>query len=160
MSKKHLPTPDSNELKIINPILPENINQFYIKFAENNTTLIHQLINILQNNVKIPHNQWQHVCIQMDQIVESISKTIEDTCSAPPVPMLTNQTSKHGSYLPQKLQKQWKKELSTYHIIQKAIKTITQDTNWRIHPTFTNLQNHQLIEIPNLPNDPLLIKNG
>jgi hypothetical protein len=65
----------------------------------------------------------------MDQIVENISKTIEDTCTAPPIPTLTNQTSKQGGYLPRKLQKQWKKELSTYHTIRKAIKTITQNTN-------------------------------
>jgi murein DD-endopeptidase MepM/ murein hydrolase activator NlpD len=93
----------------------------------------------------------------MDQIVENTSKIIEDTCTAPPIPTLTNQTSKQGSYLPRKLQKQWKKELSTYHIIRKAIKTITQNTNWRTHPILTNLQNHQLVDIPNPPNDPILI---
>jgi hypothetical protein len=93
----------------------------------------------------------------MDQIVENISKNIEDTCTAPPIPTLTNQTSKQGGYLPRKLQKQWKKELSTYHIIRKAIKSITQETNWRTHPILTNLQNYQLPEIPNPPNDPLLV---
>jgi hypothetical protein len=95
----------------------------------------------------------------MDQIVENISKTIEDTCTAPPIPTLTNQTSKQGGYLPRKLQKQWKKELSTYHTIRKAIKTITQNTNWRNHPAITNLQNHHLAEIPNPPNDPILIND-
>jgi hypothetical protein len=157
ISKKHIPTPTSNKPKILNPIPLKNINQFCIKFSETNTTLIHQLINILQNNTKLPYNQWQHVCEQMDQIVENISKIIEDTCTSPPIPTLTNQTSKQGGYLPRKLQKQWKKELSTYHIIRKAIKTITQDTNWRTHPILTNLQNHQLAEIPDPPNDPLLI---
>jgi hypothetical protein len=93
----------------------------------------------------------------MDIIVDNISKTIEDTCTAPPIPTLTNQTSKQGGYLPRKLQIKWKKELSTYHIIRKAIKTITQNTNWRTHPILTNLQKHQLVEIPNPPNDPLLV---
>jgi hypothetical protein len=93
----------------------------------------------------------------MDQIIEDISKIIEDTCTAPPIPTLTNQTSKQGGYLPRKLQKQWKKELSTYHIIRKAIKIITQDTNWRIHSILTNPQNHQVVEIPNPLNDPLLV---
>jgi hypothetical protein len=166
ISKKYIPIPISNKPKILNPIPPENINQFCIKFSENNTTLIHQLINILQNNIKLPHNQWKHVCEQMDQIVGNISKIIEDTCTAPPIPTLTNQTSKQGSYLPRKLQKQWKKELSTYHIIRKAIKTVTQNTNWKTHPIITNLQNHQLItnlqnhqlaKIPDPPNEPLLI---
>jgi hypothetical protein len=95
----------------------------------------------------------------MDQMVENISTTIENTCIAPPIPHLTNQTSKQGGYLPRKLQKKWKKELSTYHIIRKAIKTITQDINWRTHSVITNLQNHRFAEIPNPPNDPLLI-NG
>jgi hypothetical protein len=62
ISKKHLPIPNSNKPKILSPIPPENINQFCIKFSENNTTIIHQLINILQHNTKLPYNQWQHVC--------------------------------------------------------------------------------------------------
>jgi hypothetical protein len=72
------------------------------------------------------------------------------------IPTLTNHASKQGGYLPRKLQKQWKKGLSTYHIIRKAIKIITQDTNSRIHTILSNLQNHQHAEIPNPPNDPLL----
>ena len=52
-------------------------------------------------------------------------KITEDTCIAPPIPMLTNQASKQGGFFPKKLQKQWKKELPTYHIIKKAIKLIT-----------------------------------
>jgi exonuclease III len=43
ISRKHLPTPNSNKPKILNPIPPKNINQFCIKFSENNTTLINQL---------------------------------------------------------------------------------------------------------------------
>jgi hypothetical protein len=157
ISKKHIPTPNSNKPKILSPIPTKNINQFCIKFSENNTNLIRQLINILQNNTKLPYNQWQHVCEQMDQIVENISKNIEETYTAPPFPMLTNQTSKQGGYLPRKHQKQWKKELSTYHIIRKAIKITTQNTNWRTHPILTNLQNQQQTKIPNPPNDPLLV---
>jgi hypothetical protein len=34
---------------------------------------------MLQNNIKLPHNQWQHICEQMDQLVNNISKIIEDT---------------------------------------------------------------------------------
>jgi hypothetical protein len=40
IAKKHLPTPNSNKPKILNPIPPENINQFCVKFSKNNTTLI------------------------------------------------------------------------------------------------------------------------
>jgi exonuclease III len=109
IAKKHLPIPNSNKPKILNPIPPENISQFCIKFSENNTTLIYQLINILQNNTKLPHTQWQHVCKQMDLIVENISKTIENTCTAPPIPILTNQTSKQGGYLPRNSKRNEKK---------------------------------------------------
>ena len=75
----------------------------------------------------------------MDQIINNISKIIEKTCTALPIPILTNLTSKQGGYLPRKLQKSWKKELSTYHIIRKTIKITTQNTNWRTHPLITNL---------------------
>jgi hypothetical protein len=78
---------------------------FRIKFSETNTNQIHQLINILQNDSTLPQNQWQHVCEQMDQLINNISKIIEDTCTAPPIPILTHQTSKQGGYLPRKLQK-------------------------------------------------------
>jgi hypothetical protein len=93
----------------------------------------------------------------MDQIIQNISKIIEDTCSAPPIPTLTNLTTKQGGYLPRKLQKLWKKELSTYHIIRKTIKITTQDTNWRTHPLISNIQNHPHTTIPSPPNDPTLI---
>jgi hypothetical protein len=93
----------------------------------------------------------------MDQMVQNISNIIEDTCSAPPIPTLTSLTTKQGGYLPRKLQKLWKKELSTYHIIRKAFKLTTQETNWHTHPLITNIQTHPHATIPNPPNDPTLI---
>jgi hypothetical protein len=111
----------------------------------------------LQNNITLTQSQRQHVCDKMDQMICSISKIIEDTCIMPPIPTLTNLTSKQGGYLPRKLQKLWKRELSTYHTIRKAIKITTQDTNWRIHPLITNLQNHPHTTIPNPPNDLTII---
>jgi hypothetical protein len=102
---------------------------FQIKFSETNTSHIQQLTNPLQNNITLTHNQWQHVCDKMDQMICNISKIIEDTCIVPSIPTLTNLTSKQDGYLPRKLQKSWKKELSTYHTIRKAIKITTQDNN-------------------------------
>jgi exonuclease III len=142
ISKKHPPTLNNNNPKILNPIPPENINKFCFRFSETNTNQIQHLTNILQNNIKLPQNQWQQVYEEMDQIIKNISKIIEDTCSVPPIPTLTNLTSKQGGYLPIKLQKIWKKELSTYHITRKTIKLTTQNPNWRTHPLITNLQNH------------------
>jgi hypothetical protein len=156
VSKTHTPTPN-NKPKILDPILLENINLFRIKFSETNTNHIHQLTNLLQTNTTLPQKQWQQACEKMDQIINNISKIIEETYTALPIPTLTNLTSKQGGYLPRKLQKLWKKELSTYHIIRKTIKLTTQDINWRTHPLITNLQNHPHTVIPNPPNDPLLI---
>jgi hypothetical protein len=90
IAKIHLPTPNNNKPKILNPILPENINKFCIKFSETNTIQIQQLTNILKTNTKLPINQWQYICKQMDQMVNNISKLIEDTCTAPPIPTFTN----------------------------------------------------------------------
>jgi hypothetical protein len=58
-------------------------------------------------------------------MINNISKIIEETYATPPIQTLTNLTSKEGGYLPRKLQKLWKKELSTYHIIGKTIKITT-----------------------------------
>jgi hypothetical protein len=110
---------------------------FCFKFLEKHNTQIQQIINILKNNATLPQNQWQQVCNEMDQMVHNISKIIEETCIAPPIPTLISLTTKQGGYLPRKLQKIWKKEISTYHIIRKAIKITTQDTNWRTHRLIT-----------------------
>jgi hypothetical protein len=93
----------------------------------------------------------------MDQMIQNISKIIEDICTAPPIPTLTNLTTKQGGYLHRKFQKLWKKELSTYHITRKTIKLTVQNPNWRTHPLITNLQNHPHTTIPNPLNDPTII---
>jgi hypothetical protein len=72
ISKAHSPTPNHDKPKILNPIPPKNINKFCTKFSKTNMILIHQLITILQENIKLPPNQWQYTCEQMDQIVENI----------------------------------------------------------------------------------------
>jgi hypothetical protein len=157
ISKKQAPASNNNKPKTLNPIPPENINMFCIKFSETNTNQIQQITNNLKNNTILSQNQWQQVCNEMDQMVQNISKTIEDTCTVPPIPTLTNLTKKQGGYLPRKLQKLWKKELSTHHIIRKTIKLTTQNTNWRTHPLIANIQNHPHATIPNPPTDPTFI---
>jgi hypothetical protein len=121
ISKQHAHTSNTNTPKILNPIPPENINMFCIKFSEKHNTQIQQIINILKHNTTLPKNQWQQVCNEMDQMIHNISKIIKETCIAPPIPTLTNLTTKQRGYLPRKLQKIWKKELSTYHMSQHRI---------------------------------------
>ena len=41
--------------------------------------------------------------------------------------------------------------------IRKTIKLTTLDTNWHVHPLITSIQNHPHAQIPNPPNDPMLI---
>jgi hypothetical protein len=98
LSKKPINAPN-NKTKILNPIPPENINIFRIKFAKTNSNQIQQLINLLLYDTTLSQNQWQQVCEQMDQIVQNISKIIEDTYTAPPIPILTSLTNKQGGYL-------------------------------------------------------------
>jgi conjugal transfer/entry exclusion protein len=57
---------------MLNPIPPENINMFCIKFSETNKNQIQQLTNLLQNNTTLSQNQWQQVCEEMDQMVQRI----------------------------------------------------------------------------------------
>jgi conjugal transfer/entry exclusion protein len=55
---------------MLNPIPPENINMFCIKFSETNKNQIQQLTNLLQNNTTLSQNQWQQVYEEMDQMVQ------------------------------------------------------------------------------------------
>ena len=105
ISKIPTPAPNNNTTKILNPIPPVNINQFCIKFSEKNTMKIQQLTSILQNNRMLPPNQWQQVCEEMDLLVQNTSKIIEETCFAPPIPALTNQTSKQANKVDTSLEK-------------------------------------------------------
>jgi conjugal transfer/entry exclusion protein len=57
---------------MLNPIPPENINMFCIKFSEKTSTQIQQIINALKNNTTLSQNQWQQVCNEMDQMVQNI----------------------------------------------------------------------------------------
>jgi hypothetical protein len=70
----------------------------------------------------------------MDELVANISPAIENTYKALPIPTLTNLAAKQRGFLPRKLQKKWKKELTIYHSTRKAIYTTIHDPNWLIHP--------------------------
>jgi hypothetical protein len=71
ISKKPISAPN-NKPKILNPIPPENINMFRIKFSETNSNQIQQLTNLLQNDTILSQTQWQQVCEEMDQMIQSI----------------------------------------------------------------------------------------
>ena len=96
--------------------------------------------------------QWQTSCTKLDHLIQKISDKIQYTCSAPPLPDLTNRTRQQGGFLPRKLQKKWKRHLSAYHLIMKTIYTIKNTPNWPTHPIIEKLQNHTPVNIPPPPN--------
>jgi hypothetical protein len=127
--------------RILNPIPQINIEKFKTNFFEENTLQINELTNTL-NNEQITEEQWHTSCTKLDYLIQKISDNIQDTCSAPPLPVLTNHTSQQGGFLPRKLQKKWKKYFSIYHLIRKAIYLIKNTPNWSTHPIIEELKNH------------------
>ena len=120
------PPPITRTTRIMNPIPQENLEKFKTKFFEENAIQLYNITNLLSLD-QLTHNQWQLTCSQMDHIIQKISKTIENTCSATSIPTLTNRASQQGGFLPRKLQKIWKKYIKTYHLIRKVI-YITNNT--------------------------------
>ena len=105
------PPPPANTAptRILNPIPPENLENFNIKFFEENSTQLNELTNLLENHNHLTSDQWKEACLALDNIVEKISITIEKSCKATPIPTLTNRTAQQGGFLPRKLSKEWKK---------------------------------------------------
>jgi hypothetical protein len=93
--------------RILNPIPQINIDKFKTNFFEKNALQINELANTL-NNEQITEEQWHTSCTKLDHLIQKISDNIQDTCSAPPLPDLTNRTSQQGGFLPRKLQKNGK----------------------------------------------------
>ena len=96
----------TNLPRMLNPIPPENLEKFNIEFFEGNSTRINELIQLLENHDHLALGQWETTCTSLDKIVERVSKTIEKTCKAPPLPNLTNRTAQQGGFLPRKLAKE------------------------------------------------------
>jgi hypothetical protein len=137
--------------KLLNPIPEENITKFNIKFHENNQLIMNALGTLLQHN-QLTDTQWQEACTSLDTLISNISTTLQDTCISPlPINPLTPRTTQQGGYLPRKLKKQWKKHLSTYHIIRKAIYITKYSPTWHTHPLILNLHTHQHVQIPPSP---------
>ena len=146
-----MPQVEAKPPRILNPIPQTNIDKFKIEYFEENTLQINELTNMLRND-QITNDQWQSACAKLDHLIKNISDTIQNTCSAPPLPILTQRTTQQGGFLPRKLQKQWKNHLSTYHLTRKAIYLIKNSPNWPTHPIIDELKNHTQVDIPPPPN--------
>jgi exonuclease III len=136
--------------RILNPIPQDNIEKLKILFFEENSLQINELTSILMNE-HLTDNQWQTSCTKLDYLIQQISTKTQETCSAPPLPELSHRTTQQGGFLPRKLQKQWKKHLSTYHLIRKAIYITKNIPLWQNHPVIEELKNHNHINIPPPP---------
>jgi hypothetical protein len=90
--------------RILNPIPQINIEKFKTEFFEENAPQLNELTNTLLHH-QLTNDQWQTTCTQLEHLIQIISDKIQDTCSAPPLPDLTNRTSQQGGFLPRKLQK-------------------------------------------------------
>jgi hypothetical protein len=145
------PLTNTPPIRILNPIPPENIEQFNITFFEENSTQINTLTTLLENHQHLNPNQWTEACITFDHIVEKISETIVKTCQADPLPNLTNRTSQQGGFLPRKLAREWQRHLNTYHLIRKTIYIAQHDPMWQTHPILNDIRNHKHISIPHPP---------
>ena len=145
--------------RILNPIPQMNIEKFKTKFFGENALQMNELTNTLSNE-HITEDQWQSSCTKLNYLIQKNSDNIQDTCSAPPLQDLTNRTSQQGGFLPRKLKKKWKKYLSTYHLIRKAIYLIKDSPNWPTHPIIEELKNHTQVNIPPPQTKNLINKNG
>ena len=139
--------PTTCTARIMNPIPQENLEKFKTKFFEENAIQLNNITTLIALD-QLTQNQWQSTYAQMDHIIQKISETIENTCSAAPIPTLTNRASRQGDFLPKKLQKIWKKHIKTYHLIRKGIYVTNNNINWRTHPIMHELNNHNHISIP------------
>jgi hypothetical protein len=114
------------------------------------------LILLLQQE-QLTALQWTNACNKLDTLTANISSIIQNTCTTHPIQSLTQRTTHQGGYLSIKLQKQWKKHLSTYHLIRKAIYILQNTPNWTTHPLILQLHTYPHTQIPPPPNDAQLL---
>jgi hypothetical protein len=150
---RSIPPPTLQHPRILNPIPPNNIENFQQKFFETNTILIDNLTTIL-SHANLNETQWHLACTSLNDIINNISLTIQQTCSAPPILPLTHTIAQQGGYLPRKIHNLWITDLSTYHLIRKTIYITHHDPNWQTDPLILNLHNHNAVNIPLPPLHP------
>ena len=138
-------------LRILNPIPPDNIEKFNITFFEENYVQITTLTTLFKTHQHLNSDQWDEACTILDNLVNNISDTLEKTCQADPLPILTNRTSQQGGFLPRKLAKTWQRHLNTYHLIRKTIYIVQSDPHWQAHSILNDIRNHQYTNIPHPP---------
>ena len=94
------------------PNTTRKYRKFNITFFEENSAQIRTITTLVENHQHLNPDQWTEVCTTFDHIVNKISETKGKTCQADPLPNLTNIISQQGGFLPRKLAKEWKRNLT------------------------------------------------
>jgi hypothetical protein len=67
---------NTTQTRILNPIPPENLENFNIKFFEENSIQINTLTTLLETHDHLTNTQWQNACNSIDIIIQKNSQNI------------------------------------------------------------------------------------
>ena len=148
---KTTPTSNSNP-RIIYPISENSLQTLHTSFLEKQNLTITNLTNILKQDQLTPQ-QWTETKTQFQQIINSLSTCIEQTCMSQPIPPLPHRAKLQGGFLPRQQQKIWKSHLKTHHIIRKIIHAACTHphTQLQSHPEIATLLSQINTTIPPIP---------
>ena len=106
-------TTPTNTPRITYPIPPNNLQNLQTIFLDKQNLAIENLTQILQQD-HLTTIQWEDAQHKFQEITNSLSQCIEQTCMAPPTPPLPNRVKSQGGFLPRTQQK--KMETTTENI--------------------------------------------
>ena len=133
---KEITTPTSTP-RITYPIPLNNLQNLQTTFIGKQNIAIENLTQILQKE-HLTLTQWEDAQLKLQEITNSLSQCIEQTCMSHPTPPLPNRVKPQGGFLPRTQQNKWKHQLKIYHNTQKVIRTAC-------HYPHTQLHNHSNI---------------
>ena len=142
-------TTPTNTPRITYPIPPNNLQNLQTTFIDKQNLAIENLTQILQQ-YHLTITKWEDAQHKFQEITNSLSQCIEQTCMAPPNPPLPNRVKSQCGFLPRTQQKKLKQQLKIYHHIRKAIRSACQNSHALLHNN-SNIRNLQSIQDVNIP---------
>ena len=94
---KEVTTPTTTP-RITYPIPPQNLQNLQTTFLDKQNLAIENLTQILLQEQLTP-TQWKNTQHKFQEITNSLSQCIEQTCMAPPTPPLPNRVKAQGGFL-------------------------------------------------------------
>ena len=92
-------TTPTNTPRITYPIPLNSLQNLQITFLDKQNFAIENLTQILQQDILTP-TQWEDAQHKLQEITNSLSQCIEQTCMAPPTPPLPNRVKSQVGFLP------------------------------------------------------------